>query len=187
MVRASGCQCQSKAQQSWVRSSVLRHDGNWGAADEAVLNNGHSKIPQKSPFILQKTLDHLQIQIYILAGVFGSLLLLLILGLLYLVLLLKRYGWGTQRDVVYLDWHAITPSYMSSNAGGRVCGLSQWVKLCTWGPNKLWRSNFIDQKTIKIPNPKRRLTRNKCEHENHLEKGLEKRGGSSAHPRIREG
>jgi hypothetical protein len=39
---------------------------------------------------LQEELSHLQIQIYILAGVFGSLLLLLILGLLYLVLLLKR-------------------------------------------------------------------------------------------------
>ncbi len=27
--------------------------------------------------------------------------------------------------------------------GGGVHGLSQWVQLCTWSPNKLWRSNSI--------------------------------------------
>jgi hypothetical protein len=33
---------------------------------------------------------------------------------------------------------------MSPNAGGGVLrGLSQWVQLCTWSPNKLWRSNSI--------------------------------------------
>ncbi len=42
----------------------------------------------------------------------------------------------TKRDVVYLGW-PIAPSNMSQNAGGR--GLSQWVQLCTWSPNKLWR------------------------------------------------
>ncbi len=27
--------------------------------------------------------------------------------------------------------------------GGRLRGLSQWVQLCTWRPNNLWRSNSI--------------------------------------------
>ncbi len=27
--------------------------------------------------------------------------------------------------------------------GGGLQGLSQWVQLCTWSPNKLWRSNSI--------------------------------------------
>jgi hypothetical protein len=44
------------------------------------------------------------------------------------------------RDIVYLGW-PIAPLYMSPNAGMR--GVSQWVKLCTWSPNKLWRSNSI--------------------------------------------
>jgi hypothetical protein len=49
-------------------------------------------------------LSHLQIQIYILAGVFGSLLLLLILGLLYLVLLLKRQdAVNTQKKIIGID------------------------------------------------------------------------------------
>ncbi len=48
---------------------------------------------------------------------------------------------GSQRDVVYLGWR-ITSSYMSSNAGG-LWGFSQLVQLCTWSPNKLWRSNSI--------------------------------------------
>ncbi len=49
-----------------------------------------------------------------------------------------------QRDVVYLGW-PIVPSYMSPSAGlrGSCGGLSQWVQLCTWSPNKLWRSNSI--------------------------------------------
>ncbi len=37
---------------------------------------------------------------------------------------------GAQRDVVYLGW-PIAPSYMSSNAGGGMRGLSQWLQLCT--------------------------------------------------------
>ncbi len=40
------------------------------------------------------------------------------------------------RDVVYLGW-PMAPSYMSLNAGGGG-GLSQWVQLYTWIPNKLW-------------------------------------------------
>ncbi len=35
-----------------------------------------------------------------------------------------------------LSWLTIAPSW-----GLR--GLSQWVQLCTWSPNKLWRSNSI--------------------------------------------
>ncbi len=38
---------------------------------------------------------------------------------------------GSERDVVHLGW-PLAPSYMS-----------QWVQLCTWSPNKLWRSNSI--------------------------------------------
>ncbi len=51
---------------------------------------------------------------------------------------------GLQRNVVYLCW-PIAPSYLSPNAGGRgeLRGLSQWVQLCTWSPNKLLRSNSI--------------------------------------------
>ncbi len=39
----------------------------------------------------------------------------------------------------------IAPSYMSPNAGGGrgLRCLSQWVQLCTWSPNKLWRLNYI--------------------------------------------
>jgi hypothetical protein len=38
---------------------------------------------------------------------------------------------------------------MSPNAGGGggVRGLSQWVQLCTWSPNKLWRSNSMQYLT----------------------------------------
>ncbi len=47
----------------------------------------------------------------------------------------------SQRDVFYLGW-PIAPSYMSPNAG-EWRGLSQWIQLCTWSPNKQWRSNSI--------------------------------------------
>jgi hypothetical protein len=45
---------------------------------------------------------------------------------------------GSQKDVVYLGW-PIASSYKSPNAGGGrgLQGLSQWVQLCTWIPNKL--------------------------------------------------
>ncbi len=50
---------------------------------------------------------------------------------------------GSQRDAVYLGW-PIPPSYMSPNAGGVVAGSQPtWVQLCTWSPNKHWRSNSI--------------------------------------------
>ncbi len=58
---------------------------------------------------------------------------------------LNPSAWGSQRDVVYLGW-PIAPSYMSpKNAvrGGGGQGLSQWVQLCTWSPNILWRSYSI--------------------------------------------
>ncbi len=64
----------------------------------------------------------------------------------------------SQTDVVYLGW-PIAPSYMSPNAGGGgLRGLSQWVQLCTWSPNKLWRSNSIFNQchystTAILPNP----------------------------------
>ncbi len=56
-------------------------------------------------------------------------------------------GQGSQRDVAYLGW-PIAPSYMSHNAGGgggegRMRGLSQWVQLCIWSLNRLWRFNSI--------------------------------------------
>ncbi len=58
----------------------------------------------------------------------------------------REYSRGSQRDVIYLGW-PIEPSYMNPNAGegggGRLQGLSQWVQLYTWSPNKLWRSNSI--------------------------------------------
>ncbi len=40
VVRASGCQCQSRNSPKFD-PSILRHSGIWGAADEAVLNNVH--------------------------------------------------------------------------------------------------------------------------------------------------
>jgi hypothetical protein len=30
-----------------------------------------------------------------------------------------------------------------AGGGGGLRGVSQWVKLCTWSPNKLWSSNYI--------------------------------------------
>ncbi len=52
---------------------------------------------------------------------------------------------GLQRDVVSLGW-PIAPSYMSPNAGGgggALRGLSQWVQLYTWSPNKLWKVSSL--------------------------------------------
>ncbi len=53
---------------------------------------------------------------------------------------------GLQRDVVHLS-RPIAPSlYEPKCGGGESCGLrglSQWVQLWTWSPNKLWRSNSI--------------------------------------------
>jgi hypothetical protein len=54
---------------------------------------------------------------------------------------------GSQRDVVYLGW-PMGPSYMSiiggvgvgvgvGGIGGGLRGLSKWVQLCTWSPNKV--------------------------------------------------
>jgi hypothetical protein len=56
----------------------------------------------------------------------------------------EAWGQGFQRDVVYLGW-PIAPSYMSPNVGGggELRGISRWVQLCTWSPNKFLRSNSI--------------------------------------------
>ncbi len=54
-----------------------------------------------------------------------------------------------QRDVVYLCWPIIAPSYSSPKAGdgGWGCGVSANEYICahhvTWSPNKLWRSMSI--------------------------------------------
>ncbi len=40
VVRASGCQCQSRNSPGFD-PSILRHSGIWGAADDAVLNTVH--------------------------------------------------------------------------------------------------------------------------------------------------
>ncbi len=48
-----------------------------------------------------------------------------------------------QMSSILAGW-PIAPSYMSPNAGGgrgELRGLSQWVQLWTWSPNKLRRSN----------------------------------------------
>ncbi len=44
VVRASGCQYQNRNSPGFD-PSIFRHRGIWGAADEAVLNNVHKKIP----------------------------------------------------------------------------------------------------------------------------------------------
>ncbi len=46
------------------------------------------------------------------------------------------YCRGSQRDVVYLGWPIARAQMLEG-------GLSQWAQLCTWSPNKLWRSNSI--------------------------------------------
>ncbi len=50
---------------------------------------------------------------------------------------------GSQRDVVYLGWPNVLVHEPKCRGGGGLRGLSQWVQLCTWSPNKLWRSNSI--------------------------------------------
>ncbi len=71
-----------------------------------------------------------------------------------------RKGWGKRWDAdgniegrcqgvtqrCRLSWVTNSAlSYMSPNAGGggELRGLSQWVQLCAWSPNELWRSNSI--------------------------------------------
>jgi hypothetical protein len=50
VVRASGCQCQSRNSPGFI-PSILRHSEIWGAADEAVLNDVlYKKNPKNSPF-----------------------------------------------------------------------------------------------------------------------------------------
>ena len=59
---------------------------------------------------------NLQIQIYIITGVFGSLLLLLILGLLYLTLLLRRRVVSCKSDLRFLSLSFSTSSWASSTS-----------------------------------------------------------------------
>ncbi len=40
-----------------------------------------------------------------------------------------------------MPWQLYAYSWVGE--GGGLRGLSQWVQLCTWSPNKLWRSNSI--------------------------------------------
>ncbi len=51
-------------------------------------------------------------------------------------------GRGSQSDVVCLQVWLIVPSYKRPKCGGvgagEFRGLSQWVQLCTWSPNKLY-------------------------------------------------
>jgi hypothetical protein len=49
VVRASGCQCQSRNSPGFD-PGILGHSGIWGAADKAVLNNVHN-IVQKIPLL----------------------------------------------------------------------------------------------------------------------------------------
>jgi hypothetical protein len=51
VVRASGCQCQSRNSPGFV-PTILRYSGIWGAADEAVQNNEHKKVPAKFRFTI---------------------------------------------------------------------------------------------------------------------------------------
>ncbi len=48
VVRASGCQCQSRNSLGFD-PSILRHSGIWETADEAVLTNVHKKKNRKHP------------------------------------------------------------------------------------------------------------------------------------------
>jgi hypothetical protein len=61
---------------------------------------------------------------------------------------------GPQRDVVHLGWQwPKAPSYMSPTARDGACGLrglGQWVQLCTWSPNEIWRSNSTVCLTHKV-------------------------------------
>jgi hypothetical protein len=41
VIRAFGCQCQSRNSPGF-ETSILRDSGIWGAAEEAVLNNVHN-------------------------------------------------------------------------------------------------------------------------------------------------
>ncbi len=49
---------------------------------------------------------------------------------------------GHKEMLSILGW-PIAPSYMSPNAGWGLRGLSQWVQLWRWSPNKLYRSNSM--------------------------------------------
>ncbi len=55
VVRAAGCQCQSRNSHG-LDLSILRHSGIWGVADEAALNNINKKIQKSSFNFLTKVL-----------------------------------------------------------------------------------------------------------------------------------
>ncbi len=51
MVRATGCQCQTRNSPRFD-TSILTQIGIWGAADEAGLKNAHKKIPKIPLYLL---------------------------------------------------------------------------------------------------------------------------------------
>ncbi len=59
-----------------------------------------------------------------------------------LTILLHLPPGGNKEMSSILGW-PIASSYEPKWVGGELRGLSQWVQLCTWSPNKLWRSNSI--------------------------------------------
>ncbi len=65
-----------------------------------------------------------------------------------------RLSWLTNRALVYEP--------KAGGGGGGLRGLSQWVQLCTWSPNKLWRSNSIFNLWLQMTS-KRNLYRGKDE------------------------
>ncbi len=52
VVRASGCQCQSRNSPGFD-PSILRHSWIWETEDKAVLNNVHKNLKKKPPFIIR--------------------------------------------------------------------------------------------------------------------------------------
>ncbi len=54
-----------------------------------------------------------------------------------------RSGGSQEMSSTYLGWPIAPPVYEPKCGGRGLRGLSQWVQLCTWSINKLWRSYFI--------------------------------------------
>jgi hypothetical protein len=54
----------------------------------------------------------------------------------------RRLSWLTNSALVY------EPKCRGMGGGGWLRGLSQWVQLCTWRPNKFWRSMMSVQEFV---------------------------------------
>ncbi len=67
-----------------------------------------------------------------------------IISQLYFLLHCHIYGQGVTKRC-RLSWLTNSALVYDPKCGGgrELWGLSQWVQLCTWSPNKLWRSNSI--------------------------------------------